>query len=210
MNETQLPHNTIERLFVYRRALQDTLSDGKSNIFSHELGNVCGASSEQVRRDLMLVGAEGNRRTGYDCLKLLCELNSFFKIESDVRMVVVGVGNLGRAVLSYFMGKQPHLRVVAAFDNDSSKVNRVIHGCHCYAIDDLESTLEGILVHVGVIAVPDNYAQDVAEKLVRAKVKTILNFAPVRLRIPSEIHVENMDVTLSVEKLGFFAKISKS
>ncbi len=210
MTVTDLPYNTIERLFVYRRILQETLSDGKSHIFSHEMARVSGASSEQVRRDLMLVGAEGNRRTGYDCLKLLRELNAFFKVETDVRMVVVGVGNLGRAVLSYFMGKQPHLRVVAAFDADPSKTNRVIHGCHCYSIDELETTLKGKLVHVGIIAVPDSYAQDVAERLIRAGVGTLLNFAPVRLRLPDGIHVENMDVTLSVERLGFFAKTNRS
>jgi redox-sensing transcriptional repressor len=206
MTNTVLPHNTLERLFVYRRILQETLSEGKTSIFSRELAEISGATSEQVRRDLMQVGAEGSHRSGYDCLRLLRELNMFFQAETDIRIVVVGVGNLGRAVLTYFMGKRPQLRVLAAFDADPSKTNRVLHGCHCYAIDEMDSVLQDKLVHVGIVAVPDTFAQEVAERLVGCGITSILNFAPIRLRLPAEIQVEDIDMTLQVEKLGFFAK----
>lgn len=201
-----LPHNTIERLFLYRRILQDALADSKRSIFSHELAHISGASSEQVRRDLMLAGAEGNRRLGYDCEKLLTQFSSFFKTDTTTNIAVIGVGNIGKAIVSYFLGKKPHIDVIAIFDNDPTKHGRVIHGTHCYPTSDLEKVLKERVVHVGVIAVPAPFAQDIADKLVQARVPSLLNFAPVRLKVPPPFFVENMDMTLSIEKLGFFAK----
>lgn len=205
-----LPHNTIERLFLYRRILQDALADNKKTIFSHELAHISGASSEQVRRDLMLAGAEGNRRLGYDCEKLLALFGSFFMSNTIINIAVVGVGNIGKAVISYFMGKKPHIDVVAMFDNDPAKFGRVILGTRCHPISELEDILKNKTVHVGVIAVPSFTAQDVADKFVRAGVPTLLNFAPIRLKVPPNLFVENMDMTLSIEKLGYFAKSQSS
>ncbi len=201
-----LPHNTIERLFLYRRILQNSLADNKRTIFSHELAQISGATSEQVRRDLMLAGAEGNRRLGYDCEKLLTQFSAFFKTDATINIAVAGVGNIGKAIISYFLGKKPHIDVVAVFDSDPSKFGRVIHGCRCHAIQEMEEVLNGKSVHVGVIAVPAQAAQDIADRFSRAHVPTLLNFAPVRLKVPEPIFVENMDMTLSIEKLGFFAK----
>jgi redox-sensing transcriptional repressor len=154
----------------------------------------------------MLAGAEGNRRLGYDCEKLLIQFSAFFKSDSTINIAVVGVGNIGKAVVSYFQGKKPHLDIVAIFDNDPSKSGRVIHGTHCYSVQEIEQVLHNKTVHVGVIAVPASAAQDVADRFVKAKVPTILNFAPIRLRIPEPFFVENLDMTLSIEKLGYFAK----
>jgi redox-sensing transcriptional repressor len=201
-----LPHNTIERLFLYRRILQDALADNKPTIFSHELAHISGSSSEQVRRDLMLAGAEGNRRLGYDCEKLLTQFSSFFKTNTTTNIAIVGVGNIGKAIASYFLGKKPHIDVIALFDNDPAKHGRVIHGTHCYPANDLERVLKSQVVHVGVVAVPSTTAQDIADKLVQSGVPSLLNFAPVRLKVPPPFFVEDMDMTLSIEKLGFFAK----
>jgi redox-sensing transcriptional repressor len=120
--------------------------------------------------------------------------------------VLVGVGNLGKALLSYFAARRSSLRVVAAFDSDPYKVNRVIHGCRCYPMEGLSEVLRGQTTSVAVIAVPAPAAQGVAELLTRAGIRGILNFAPVRLRVSPNIYVEDIDMTVALEKVAYFAR----
>ena len=121
-------------------------------------------------------------------------------------MALVGVGNLGRAILAYFTGRRPNLAIVAAFDRDEHRVNRVIHGCRCYPADKLEETLAEQEIRTAIIAVPAGEAQKVADRLVRGGVRGILNFAPTPLRVPPAVFVQEMDITTSLEKVAFFAR----
>jgi redox-sensing transcriptional repressor len=108
--------------------------------------------------------------------------------------------------MAYFAGRRPRLSIVAAFDTDPSKVNRVIHGCRCYDIADMARIVREAGIEVAVITVPARAAQDVADALVEAGVKGMLNFAPAPLRVPLGVYVEDIDMTMSLEKVAYFAR----
>jgi redox-sensing transcriptional repressor len=172
------------------------------------MGERLGISPAQVRRDLMKVGYLGHPRHGYEVRGLLGKLDSYFDLDQSLRMVLVGAGNLGRAILGHFAAQPSHIGLEAAFDTDPGKTGRVLHGCRCHPLENLAEVVAGRGVSVGIVAVPPAAAQRTAELLVAAGVRGILNFAPVRLRVPESVFVEDIDVTLAVEKVGYFAKNS--
>jgi redox-sensing transcriptional repressor len=173
---------------------------------SHELAQRAGVSAAQVRRDLMVVGYEGSPKRGYETEKLLEGIRNTLDEPGGQKMAVVGIGNLGRALLAYFTGRRPGLAMVAAFDKDPARTGRVIHGCHCHHSDEMERVIEEENISVAVLAVPAVAAQKVADKLVRCGIGGILNFAPVPVHVPSSIYLENIDLTMSLEKVAFFAR----
>ena len=197
---------TIGRLSLYRRLLSGLLSDGVANTFSHQLASLAGVTAAQVRRDLMAIGYSGTTKRGYEVPELIDSIAQFLDSAQGQSVALVGVGNLGRAILSYFSGRRPHLSIVAAFDNDPYKINRVIHGCHCYSLEDLPEVVRKNNIHVGIITVPAAVAQSCTDSLVGAGVRGLLNFAPIRLRVPPSIYVEDIDMTMSLEKVAYFAR----
>lgn len=200
------PQRTVARLALYRRLLLRAQDDGKNTLYSHEIGEALGINPPQVRRDLMEVGYLGHPRHGYETAGLLEKLDAYFGMDKGIRMVLVGVGNLGRAILGYFVGKQSHISLEAAFDADPEKAGRVLCGCRCHPVSDIPTVLRGKTVHVGLIAVPAPEAQKTADLLVAAGVRSLVNFAPARLRVPPAVFVEELDVTLGIEKAAYFAK----
>lgn len=197
---------TIGRLSLYRRLLRDLLTDGEQYIFSHQLAAMAGGTAAQVRRDIMAIGYTGSPVHGYDIEQLLQSIGQFLDASQTQNVALIGVGNLGRALLAYFVGRHPTLSIVGAFDNDSAKANRVIHGCRCYPLDDLKQVVKERDIRLGIIAVPAPEAQAVANLLCQAGVRGLLNFAPLRLWVPEHVYVENLDVTMSLEKVAYFAR----
>jgi redox-sensing transcriptional repressor len=120
--------------------------------------------------------------------------------------MIVGIGNLGRALISYFAGRRPQLTLVAAFDRDRKKVNRVLHGTRCYPDKRIAEIVKSGDISIAIIAVPASEAQAVAKKCVKAGIKGILNFAPVPLHVPASIYVLDTDITMAIEKVAFFAR----
>jgi redox-sensing transcriptional repressor len=170
---------------------------------------MAGCTAAQVRRDLMAVGYSGSPTHGYEVGRLLESLREFLDAPGGQGVALVGVGNLGKAILSYFSGRRPNLRIVAAFDRDPYKANRHIHGCRCYSMESLPEVSQGQRIRLAIITVPAPAAQDVADALVQAGIRGILNFAPVRLRVPAHVHVEDIDMTVSLEKVAYFARQSE-
>ena len=123
---------SVERLSLYRRLLMIQLTQGADNVFSHELAALAGSTAAQVRRDLMVVGCSGSPSRGYNVRELMEAIGAFLDAPAGQRVALVGVGNLGRAILAFFGGRRPKLSIVAAFDVDPLKVDRVIHGCRCH------------------------------------------------------------------------------
>jgi redox-sensing transcriptional repressor len=198
---------TIGRLSLYRRVLYGLLAEGERNIFSHQLAALVGGTAAQVRRDMMAVGSAGSPTRGYDIQELTYLIGSFLDAPMGQAVALVGVGNLGRAILAYFTGRRPKLSIEAAFDSDPSKYGRVIHGCRCHGIEDLTHVVKERGIAIGVITVPADQAQDVADKLCQAGVCGLVNFAPVRLRVPSNVYVEDIDMAMSLEKVAYFARL---
>jgi redox-sensing transcriptional repressor len=200
------PAPTVERLCCYRRILQRVLSEGNLRIYSHQLASAQRVTAAQVRRDLMMIDFAGSPSKGYDAAGLLKRIGKILDPRGGEGGVLVGIGDLGRALLAYFAGRNSPIPVVGAFDVDKAKCDRVVHGCRCYHVTDLEAILAKKKVSVAIIAVPAEAAQEVANRLVRGGVHAIMNFAPVQLAVPADVFVEGVDITVSLEKTAFYAR----
>jgi redox-sensing transcriptional repressor len=203
---SSISDKTIGRLSLYRRLLNRLKAEGKDNIYSYQLAGLAGGSAARVRRDLMAIGYSGSPSKGYEIAELIKSLGFFLDSPQGQQAALAGIGNLGRAILSYFSGRRPKLAISAAFDNDPSKVNRLIQGCPCFPVEELAVRVEEKMIELGIICVPANQAQFVADQLVHGGVKGILNFAPVRLHLPADVYVEDVNMTTALEKVAFFAR----
>ncbi|HSW47340.1 MAG TPA: redox-sensing transcriptional repressor Rex [Phycisphaerae bacterium] len=201
-----LAEGIVKRLSIYRQLLAGVEPRVGMNVFSHELAAMIGVTAAQVRRDLMTIGYTGNPRRGYDVAGLVEMIGRHLDTPGGQAVVLAGLGNLGQAILAYFNGRRQGLSIVAAFDRDPVKVNRVIHGCRCYPMEKLQEVSKGSGAEVGIVAVPADAAQQVASQLVRAGVRGMLNLSPTRLQVPEYIYVEDLDIAVSLEKIAFFSR----
>lgn len=201
-----IPTNAVERLCRYRRLLLDEQVKGREFLYSHELAALANLTPAQVRRDLMLVAQSGNPRKGYAVKTLIDGIGKLLDGPEGLRMLLVGAGNLGRAMLTYFMGRRPNLSIVAAFDVDPDKAGRVIAGCRCYAMSELARVVQEEKIVVGILTVPASDVQTVADQLTEVGLKGLINFAPVPIRVPPDVFVEDVDITMLFEKTAFFAR----
>lgn len=202
----KLPEKTVERLSEYRRTLYNCLAKGKTHIYSHELAGLHNITAVQVRRDLMLIGYSSLKKKGYDAQELINVIGGLIDHEESLSVAVVGMGNLGRAITAYFNGKRPKLNIVAAFDVDPNKVNRVVAGVNCFHMKDLNDVVKRSNISIAIIAAPPDSAATVAELLVNAGIKGILNFTTVPVNVPESIYLEEYDMITSLEKVAYFVK----
>lgn len=201
-----LPEKTVERLSQYRRVLITCMNEGKQHIFSHELAVLLHIKPVQVRRDIMLIAHTGTLRKGYDIKELIDLIGRLLDSPETQNVIVIGMGNLGRAITSYFNGKRSKLAIVATFDIDENKINRVVSGVHCYHLSEMADYIKREKVRIGIISVPPEYAAKVAEDLVLAGIKGILNYTSTSLNVSNHVYLEEYDMITSLEKVAFFAK----
>ncbi|MFH1937265.1 MAG: redox-sensing transcriptional repressor Rex [Bacteroidota bacterium] len=201
-----LPHKTVERLSQYRRALLLTISQEKTHVFSHEIALMLHITPVQVRRDLMLIGYSGNLRKGYDIKELIELISRIVDTEKGQRVAVIGLGKLGKAMISYFKGKRTKLTIIAAFDVNPEKIDRGYDGVSVYHTNRLAEIIRKHNISIGIITVPADQAPEVAAALVEAGVKGILNYSPKPLNVPPHVYLEEYDMITSLEKVAFFAK----
>ncbi len=207
MNENKkLPDKTVERLSQYRRNLLNCAAGGKTHIFSHEIANMLHITSVQVRRDIMLIGYKGTLRKGYDVQELINLIGDIIDSQFGQKVAVIGVGNLGRAIISYFKGKRNKLQIVAAFDTSADKIDRVYAGVHCYHYDQMAEIIKTENISIGIVTVPASEAAKVAEALVISGIKGILNFTPSPVNVSSHVFLEEFDMITSLEKVAYFVK----
>jgi redox-sensing transcriptional repressor len=206
MAAKKLPDKTVERLSQYRRTLLIANATGKHHIFSHELAALQHITSVQVRRDIMLIGYSGTLRQGYDVKELIEIIGKIIDSKEGQKVAVIGIGNLGRAIIGYFSGKRTKLTVVAGFDLNPEKVDKAYAGVWCYHFDKLTEIIKKENITIAVLTVPANEAANVADLLVMAGIKGILNFTPKPINVPSNVHLEEYDIITSLEKLAYFVK----
>lgn len=203
----KISEKKVERIINYRRGLiRLDKQMGKTHVYSHQLANSSGASSAQVRRDLMEIGYTGSPAHGYEIKGLLDGIGKFIDPEEKQGIALIGLGNLGRAIIDYFNGQSSKLEIITVFDKTPDKVNRVIAGCRSYHVNDLKEIILKKKIKTAVISVPSVDAQNVADILIDAGVKGILNYAPIILNVPDGIYVENRDMITTLEKVSYFAK----
>lgn len=200
------PKKTIERISLYRRIVSNLLFSGKKQAFSHEIAKLAGVKSSQIRHDFMFIGTNGRANAGYDLQELRGHIEGFlFGGEAD-NFCIVGVGNLGRAILAFFRARHKNIVIKAVFDKDPALKDRIIQGCRCYSIDDANEIIRKEEINIGIIAVPVEQAQLVAQILMDSGIKSIVNFAPVPLNVRQGVFIENVDLTMYLEKAAFFSR----
>lgn len=202
----KLPGKTVERLSEYRRQLLGCLAENRNYIFSHDLAALLHITAVQVRRDLMLIGYSSVLRKGYDIRELIDTIGRIIDSAEGLNVAIIGIGNLGRAVTGYFRGKRSKLNIVASFDNDPQKVNKVISGVKCYHIQDMERIIKELDIKIAILTIPADFAKSMAEEVVRFGIKGILNFTTIPLNVPSGVYLEEYDMITSIEKVAYFVK----
>ena len=206
---TKLPGKTVERLSEYRRTLFECLNEKRNFIFSHDLAARLHITAVQVRRDLMLIGYSSVLRKGYDVRELIDTIGTIIDSGESMNVAVIGIGNLGRAVAGYFKGKRSKLNLVASFDTDPQKINKVIAGVKCFPYNDIERLVKELDIGIAILTVPPDSAREISEEVVRYGMKGILNFTTIPLNVPSGIYLEEYDMITSIEKVAYFVKENK-
>lgn len=203
----QLPHKTIERLSQYRRALLICLENKKDHIFSHEIAKIQHITPVQVRRDLMLIGYSGTLRKGYNIKELIDLIADIIDSEEGINVAVVGMGNLGKALIDYISGKRHKLKIVAGFDINKDKIGSKYHGVTCYDAHNMEQVISDMNIEIGIITVPSTQTTQTAKQLVDAGIKGILNYTPKPVEVPEGVYLEEYDMITTLEKVAFYVKM---
>lgn len=204
----RIPEATVARLPVYLRTLAEAAADGVVTISSERLAELAGVNAAKVRKDLSHLGSYGTRGVGYDVEYLAFQMNRQLGLTEDRSVVIVGAGNLGRALANYGGFTNRGFPVLALVDTDESKVGRRIAGVEVRHLDDLPDVVAGAPNTIGVVATPAPVAQQVADRLVAAGVRSILNFAPVVLNVPADVLVRKVDLALELQVLSFYQQRS--
>lgn len=200
----RIPEATVARLPVYLRSLVEVTSDGQTTISSERLAEMAGVNAAKVRKDLSYLGSYGTRGVGYDVEYLLFQINRELGLTHDWPVVIVGLGNLGQALANYGGFTDRGFPVAALVDADPAKVGTELRGHRIHHPDDLPVLVGERSITIGVIATPAAGAQDVADQLVAAGVRSILNFAPAVLSVPDGVSVRKVDLALELQILSFY------
>jgi redox-sensing transcriptional repressor len=199
-----IPDIVIGRLPIYLRALHRMIQDDREYTSSHELGDRLGISSAQIRKDLSHFGEFGKQGTGYNIAYLYEQIRHILKVDLEWPMAVVGVGDLGHAVAHYRGFKARGFRVAALFDADPAKVGESINEMPVLPMDQLDSEIRRQGIKIAMIAVPAEMAQAVANQLIEAGVKALLNYAPITLAVPPSVHVQYIDPVAHLQHMTFY------
>jgi redox-sensing transcriptional repressor len=191
------------RFSLYLRCLEGLRREERDTTSSRELATALGLGDAQVRKDLAYLGGLGRRGVGYRIDDLTAAIRSALGIDREWQAVLVGAGNLARALLRYRGFQERGFRIVGLFDADASKVGQRIDGLRIFPVTELEQQVGTLGVELGIVTVPFEAAQTVGEALAAAGVRGILNFAPAVLRLPAGIAVVNVDLTIQLEQLAF-------
>ncbi len=203
-----IPEPTIARLPRYLRSFTGFIHDHRSVISSKELAAASGINSAQVRKDLAYFGQFGQRGIGYDVKNLDVKMREILGLHKAWRIAIVGAGNLGTALLQYGGFTKAGFRIEAAFDVDPSKVGWELEGIRIWATPAIRQVVREKKIEIGVLAVPASQAQRVADDLVDAGIRAILNFAPCTLTVPKSVLVRGVDLASELEHLTYFLEKS--
>lgn len=199
-----VPDIVVGRLPLYLRVLNRLLAQGQEVTSSQELGEELGISSAQIRKDLSHFGEFGKQGTGYHISFLIEQLQRILNLEEEWTVALVGIGDLGRALVGY-AGFQPRgFRITQIFDVSPAKIGQDVGGITIQPFGDLPQVVRQAEIKVAMVAVPAPSAQEVTDALVNAGVKAILNYAPTKLRTPEHVHVQDIDPVVHLQHMTFY------
>jgi len=199
----RIPEATVARLPIYLRALAEVSAAGVDTVSSERLAQLAGVNAAKVRKDLSHLGSYGTRGVGYDVAYLAFQMSRELGLNEDRPVVIMGAGKLGGALANYGGFTSRGFPVVALVDVDPAKVGTTVAGVPVHGPADLASVVGGGDRVIGVVATPAEVAQVVADQLVAAGVRSILNFAPVVLSVPDDVEVRKVDLAVELQILAF-------
>jgi redox-sensing transcriptional repressor len=203
---SDIPDIVIGRLPIYLRALSLLVQQGQEITSSHELGQRLGISSAQIRKDLSHFGEFGKQGTGYQVRHLQAQLKQILQVDREWPVIVVGAGDLGRAIAHYAGFIERGFRVVAMFDNDPSKIGTGKSSLKVMDSAHMGNFIQERGIRIAMIAVPAAYAQAVCDTLVKAGVRAILNYAPITLAVPEYVRVQYIDPVTHLQRMTYYLK----
>jgi len=202
-DSSSVPPAVVHRLSLYLRELRHQMADGNETTSSSQLGSRLGFTDAQVRKDLAHFGQFGHPGIGYRCDELVTAIRKILGTDREWRVALVGVGNLGRALMGYRGFFEQGFRLVAAFDADPAKIGTKIEGVEIFAIKDLAEVMSTHKIELGLVAVPASEAQAVTDQLVESGAGGIVNFAPVTVTVPEGVSKVGVDLARELEQVTF-------
>ena len=204
VSERGIPEATVGRLPLYLRALVDIAAQGAATVSSDELADGAGVTSAKVRKDLSSLGSYGTRGVGYDVAYLIHQIRRELGLTQHWGIVIVGIGNLGHALANYRGFGERGFRVAALVDVDPTKAGERLGDLEIRPLEELEALVRDRGIAIGVIATPATAVQEVADALVAAGIRSILNFAPAVVTVPEGVTVRKVDLAIELQILAFY------
>ena len=204
--ELVVPEVVIRRLPLYVRVLTQFSSQGNSVISSEQLGLQLHMTPAQIRKDLSYFGRFGKQGRGYDVSMLEQQLRSILRLDRAWNAAVIGMGRLGRAVVSYPGFAPEGFNILAAFDINNDIVGQNISGLRVQSISQLATAVKKLDIKIGIVSVPIDHAQEVIDALVESGIKSILNYAPLSPKVPDSVNVNSIDPVLSLQSMTYYMK----
>lgn len=204
MNADKIPDIIIGRLPVYLRALQRLADKGVLTTSSQELGEMISISAAQIRKDISQFGEFGKQGTGYSIPFLVERLRDILKVDRIWDVAIIGMGDMGHALARYngFVNRGFH--VVMVFDNDPNKVGQKVGEFEIFSTAVMAEKLKQQKIRIAVLTAPASAAQEIADQLVKAGVKAILNYAPISINVPDEVHVQYIDPVTHLQRMTYY------
>lgn len=199
-----VPDIVVSRLPIYLRALAFLAEEGKEIASSQELGEKLGISSAQIRKDLSHFGEFGKQGTGYEIKYLQEQLRKILKVDEEWPVALVGAGDLGHALAQYNGFKGRGFRIAVVFDNNPLKIGKKMGKFEILDIESMPTMVEDLGIKIGIIAVPASEAQGVADLMVKAGIKAILNYASITLRVPPDVRVQYIDPVVHLQRMTYY------
>ena len=204
MKPPKIPAATITRLSIYSRALEELVDEQVPVVSSKRLAELCGVNPAQIRKDLAYFGQFGVRGVGYYVKELIFDIRKILGLHKEWFLAIVGMGNLGCALVAHENFLKQGYRFVCSFDVDPMKVgHRLATGLEIHHLDQLERVCREAGAEIGVICTPPEHAQEVANRMIEVPLKGLLNFAPVQIHCPQGFKVENVDFTVKLDNLAY-------
>jgi redox-sensing transcriptional repressor len=199
----RIADSTVRRLSIYLRFLEEFEERGLATVSSEELARRGGTTSAQVRKDLSFFGSFGKRGLGYSVPELLTALREILGLGREWRVIIVGAGKIGAALAQYRGFRQRGFKIVAAYDTNPEKVGRPLEGVEVRDMSRLEADVAKEQADIAVLAIPSDNAQAVLDRVVKAGIKAVLNFAPAQLHAPADVTVKAVNMAMELEGLSF-------
>jgi len=206
----KISSRTISRALLYIRTLESLIKKKQERVSSAEIASIAGLTDVQVRKDISAFGKIGVPRVGYNVVGLKGVLEEFILEKNRVGIVIFGVGNLGKAILSYFALKKSKIKIVAAFEKDEKKVGKDINKIEIFSFEKAKNIIKKYKIDMAIIAVPVNASQEVADIVVDSGIKSIINFAPTSLVVPKDVTVKEIDLLIEFLSLYCDSKLLKN